>query len=184
MQSRKTEHRKKSQIRRIEMKKKPVQYLDWGDVNEAVRRFGEIDIAIGRLEGELTLKTNDLKSEYEGKAQALALERKGIEEAVEGFCEEHKEEFAKKRSRELVFGTVAYKVATKIVIKTVKSCISAMEALGLDSYMKIKKTPDKEKMLGLDDQTLAKIGARKSTQDKLRIEPNMERIGKEALGAA
>ncbi|MBF0487875.1 MAG: host-nuclease inhibitor Gam family protein [Nitrospirae bacterium] len=96
--------------------------------------------------------------------------------AITAFCEEHKHEFAKTRSKELTFGTVAYRVTTKIVIRSLKACVAAMEALGLAQYLRIEKKPDKEIMLNLDDQTLAKVGASRKTEDNLRIEPAMEKI--------
>ncbi len=151
-------------------------FLTWEEINGALRRLGEIDIAIGRIEGNVTLQINEIKAKADIEAEALLTERKTIEQKIETYCQTHKDEFAKKRSRELTFGTVAFKVTTRIVVKAAKACVAAMEALGLDTYLKVKKSPDKEKMLGLDDQTLAKIGAYKRTADKLRIEPNIEKI--------
>lgn len=162
-------------------KRKAVKvYADWNEVDQAVRRIGEIDIATTRLSGEMTIRINEVKEEYVTRAAAMLAEAKQLSAAVTAFCEGHKEEFAKKRSRELTFGEVAYKVTTKIIIKAVKACVAAMEALELDAYLTITKSPDRTKMLTLDAQTLAKIGARRDTEDKLRIEPNVEKIKKEA----
>lgn len=149
---------------------------DWEQVDAALRRIGEIDIAIEKIQGDMTLKINEIKAQAEAKAEGLKKERKNLEKAISQFCEEHKEEFAKKRSRELTFGVVAYKVTKRIVIRSIKACVAAMEALGLEQYLRVEKKPDKELMMNLDDQTLAKIGATRKIEDKLRIEPAIEKI--------
>lgn len=157
--------------------KENVKRLDgWDHVDLSLRRMGEIDIAVEKIQGDLTIKVNELKGQAELKAEGLKKERLELEESITLFCEENKEEFAKKRSRELTFGVVAYKVTTKIVIRSVKACVAAMEALGLEKYLRVEKKPDKELMLNLDDQQLAKVGASKKTEDLLRIEPAMEKI--------
>jgi hypothetical protein len=51
-----------------------------------------------------------------------------------------------------------------------------MHALHLEQYIRIIEEPDKELMVDLDDNTLSKIGAVRKVDDKLRIEPNIERI--------
>lgn len=158
------------------MKKNLLEISDWDQVDVTLRRMGEIDIAVEKIQGDMTLKINEIKAAAETKAEGMKKERRDLEEAITNFCEKYKDEFAKKRSRELTFGVIAYKVTTKIVIRAKKACVAAMEALGLTQYLRIEKEPDKELMLNLDDQTLAKIGASRKIEDKLRIEPAIEKI--------
>lgn len=154
----------------------PSKYSDWNDVDQGLRRMGEIDIRLTRLEGEMTIKINAIRAEYDAKAEGLKAERKTIEDQIGLFADARKEEFAKVRSKELTFGTVAYRIIHKVLIRNKAATIAALEALGLDSYLRIIKEPDKEAMTGLDAGTLAKVGASLKTDDKLRIEPNLERI--------
>jgi phage host-nuclease inhibitor protein Gam len=148
----------------------------WDEVDASIRRMGEIDIRIGKAMGDLTLKVNEFKAEVEIKVEAMKKEHQALEQAIAAFCEERKEEFAKKRSKELTFGLIAYKVTTKIAIRSIKACVAAMEALGLEKYLRVEKKPDKETMINLDDQTLAKVGASRKTEDNLRIEPYIEKV--------
>lgn len=148
----------------------------WDEVDQALRRMGEIDIATQKIFGNLTLKVNELKQRAENEAGPLNAERKEIEEAVAAFCEGHKEEFTKQRSKELTFGLVAFRIVTKIVIRSKEACLAAMHALKLDSYIRVIEEPDKLAMEGLDDAVLAKVGAKRKTEDRLRIEPNLERL--------
>ncbi len=152
------------------------EYKDWNDVDQALRRMGEIDIRLNKLEGEQTLKVNEVKAEYDLKAEGLKAERHILEEQITLFAESRKEEFAKVRSKDLTFGVVAYRIVSKVVVKSKAATVAALEALHLDSYLRIIKEPDKEAMTGLDAATLAKVGSSLKTEDKLRIEPNIERI--------
>ena len=151
-------------------------YESWNDVDQGLRRMGEIDIALAKLEGDMTLRIHRLKAEYDAKAAGMKDERKGIESSIECFAEERKEEFARARSKELTFGVVAYRVAHRIVVKSKKTTVAALEVLGLASYLRITKEPDKEAMKGLDAATLARVGASLKTDDRLHVEPDMEKI--------
>ena len=99
--------------RKIEIK----EYRDWQDVDNALRRMGEIDIKLSDLEGKMTLKINEIREEFDTKAEGLKAERKKLEAEITAFVEIRKDEFLKTRSRELTFGVVAYRLVTKVVIR-------------------------------------------------------------------
>lgn len=90
--------------------------------------------------------------------------------------EQNKQDFLKVRTKTFDFGVVAMRVTRKIVIRNVKAVIAAIKALGLTQYLRVKEEPDKEALDGLSDQELAKIGVKRVVEDKLRIEPNIERL--------
>lgn len=158
--------------RKIEIK----EYRDWQDVDNALRRMGEIDIKLSDLEGKMTLKINEIREEFDTKAEGLKAERKKLEAEITAFVEIRKDEFLKTRSRELTFGVVAYRLVTKVVIRSKAACIAALKALNLSAYIRYTEEPDKEALSGLDAGTLAKVGASLKTEDKLRIEPKLEKI--------
>lgn len=153
-------------------KRKETSIKGWDEVDSALRRMGEIDIALAKIEGDMTLRVNQIKAEADAKAEGL----KALEEDITLFAEERKEEFAKNRTRELTFGIVAFRVTRKIVIKSKAACLAALHALGLDSYIRKVEEPDKEAMEGLDDATLVKVGASRKVADSIKIEPSMEKI--------
>jgi len=160
-----------------EMKKSTAPVLiSWEQVDEALKRMGEIDIAISKIEGDMTLRINEIKAEAEAKVEAIRSERKALEKMVTAFAESKKDEFLKTRTKELTFGVISFRVTTKIIIRAKKACVAAMEALGLDGYLRIVKEPDKDLMLNLDDATLARIGASRKIEDRLKIEPNIEKV--------
>jgi len=151
-------------------------FNDWNEVDSGLRLMGEIDVKLLKLEGDMTLKINEIKAEYDTKAEGLKAQRKAIEENITLFAESRKEEFAKTRSKDLTFGVVAFRIVSKVVVKSKAATLAALKALHLDQYVRVIEEPDKEAMSGLDAGTLAKVGASLKTEDKLRIEPNIERI--------
>jgi len=152
------------------------EYQDWSEVDAGLRRMGEIDIKLAQIEGRMTLRINETRAEFEAKALPLREERKTIYSSIESFAGERKDQFAKIRSKELTFGTVAYRIAHKVVIKSKRATAAALEAVGLSSCLRITKEPDKEAMKALDTGMLARVGAALRTEDQLSIEPNIERI--------
>jgi len=166
------------------MKTKPEALQSWDEVDLALRRIGELDIATEKLEGELTLKINQLKEEYRIKSEDILAERLGLEKRIKSFAESHKEDFLSSRTMQLTFGLVGYRVAKRVIISSPKSCVAALQSLGLQQYLVMTAKPDKEAMKELDPQTLAKVGAKVITDDKLRVEPNLEKLKTLAVEAA
>jgi len=159
------------------IKKAPMIFLaSWEEVDQKLRRMGEIQIALEKIEGDMTLRINEIKENYEPETEALKAERQNLEEAISSFSDLHKDEFAKTRSKDLTFGYVAYRVVRKIVIRSNDACVAALRALKLDQYIRVIYEPNKEAMADLDDNQLAKVGAKRKVEDKFRVEPNIERI--------
>jgi phage host-nuclease inhibitor protein Gam len=160
-------------------RKKDVEIFEsWEQVDAALRRMGELTITIQKAEGAMNVKINEAKAEAENKTVRLKDEYKALESRIQAFCEAHKDEFAKKRSKELVFGVVKFRVATSIVLKVGKdACIKALKALGLTDCIRVKEEVDKETVDKLlDDITLAKVGASRKTVDKFDCEPKLETL--------
>ena len=149
---------------------------NWDEVDLRLRRIGEIQIALEKIEGDMTLRINDIRQDYKESIGIFESERRDLEEAITSFSEMHKDEFTKARSKDLTFGLVAYRVVRKIMIRSNEACVAALRALKLDQYIRVTEEPNKEAMADLEDNQLAKVGAKRKVEDKFRIEPNIERI--------
>ena len=163
-------------------KKKQVKitFQDWVGVDAALKRMAELSIAVEKLEGKMTLQMNSIREEFQGKIEPLNKELVNLDEGVRAFAEERKAEFAKVRTRELNFGTISFRVKKSLYVRNNKATVAALKALGLQAYLRTTEEPDKEKLDGLADTDLAKIGVTRKTDDKLSVEPNIDRIRKEA----
>jgi len=152
----------------------------WDDVDEAVRRMGELDIALERIQGEATVRINEIKDEAKRKSAPLSKERKDLEKQVQAFCESSKSEFAKKRSKVLNFGTIGYRLVRSVPVPRDKDKVAALvkslKAFGLTDCVKVEEKPDRDKIAEQDDATIAKLGLKRTVKDNFRVLPDVERI--------
>jgi phage host-nuclease inhibitor protein Gam len=157
-------------------RKKESKYTNWDEVDQAMKDLGELTISKAKLEGELTIKINVIKDEFQVKADGLAEKIKVIVEHIGLYAEANKEAFLKDRTKKLTFGSISFRLTEKLVIKNVKAAIAALKTLKLDNYLRVKEELNKEAMKGLDDSTLVKIGVSRKKSDSLSIEPNYEEL--------
>jgi phage host-nuclease inhibitor protein Gam len=149
---------------------------DWNDVDQSLKRMGEIQVRIEDIEGEQTLRINEIKEDYTRQIEELKTEQKALETGIESFAESNKDAFADGRTRELTFGKIAYRVVKSIRVASIESCVKALRDFGYGHMVRVVETPDKEAMAELKDDILVKVSAKRVVSDKLRIEPNIERI--------
>jgi len=153
---------------------------NWDDVDAALRRMGEIEIAKAKIDGEITLRINEIKEEGKSKVKGLEHERKSLEKAIEIFCQAHKEEFAKKRSRELNYGKIGFRIVRSVSLPRAKEKLSALlkalKAYGHPECIVYEEKPNKEKIVELPDEELVKLGLKRTVKDSFRIQPAIEKI--------
>lgn len=159
---------------------------NWNDVDTALRLIGEKEIAIANIEGEMTLKINAVKEDTKTALAEIATEKKELEKAVEGFCEANKAEFAHKRSKELTFGEIGYRLVKSVSVPRVKAkldaLIKSLKAFGLSDCISYTETVDKDKLTELKDEDLVKLGLNRTTKDSFRIKTNLEKIKEPGSG--
>lgn len=149
----------------------------WDEVDISIKELAELNIRKTRLEGEQTLQINEIKKDTAEKAKGIDLRIKELEKDIERFTETHKEEFAKKRNKKLNHGTISYKIVKRVCCSCVAEAIKALKALNLDFCIRTKHELDKDRIIAeVDESTLLKAGITIKKEDKLRIEPNYEKI--------
>jgi len=162
------------------MKKMGTTVSTWEEVDSTLKRLCELDIALADIDGEATIKMNEIKDEARVKAQPLQTERDYLAKLVEAFCEGRKDEFADKRSRELNFGTVGYRLVKSVPLPRnkdkVESLIKSLKAFGLVDCIVFKEEVDKNKIAELDDASIVKLGLKRTVKDSFRIQPKIEAI--------
>lgn len=157
-------------------KKKESTFASWEEVNESFKKLAELQVLKRELEGKQTLAINEIKSDFARKAGQISDEIKELEKNISLFAESHREEFAKKRSKKLPFGTISFRLTKRIVCGGVESAIKALKALNLDSFLRVKEELDKEALLELDESVLTKAGITIKREDKITIEPDYVQI--------
>lgn len=152
----------------------------WNDVDAAIRRAGEIDITLERISGDATLKINEVKEDAKRRSDGLNAERKQLEKGIQAFCEARKDEFSRKRSKTLSFGSIGYRIVSKVSIPRdkgkVAALIKALRAFALGDCIKTEEKPDRDKIAELDDATIAKLGLKRNVTDSFRVQPDIEAV--------
>ena len=99
---------------------------NYEEVDAALKRLCEVEVALSKLDGEVTLKCNNIKESYKEKTEPLANEAAFIKQEIENFCEMNKADFADKRSKEFVFGTIGYRLSKSVSLPRLKPKIEAL----------------------------------------------------------
>jgi len=156
----------------------------WEDVDQALRRMGEIDIAVERANGDALLRINTIRAEAKSRTDGLGAERTALRRAVEAFCEERKDEFSRTRTRKMTFGEVGYRLVRSVSVPRAKdkvaALLKALRAYGCTECIQTEEKPLKEKLERLDDGLLAKLGLRRRVEDSFRVEPDTTAIQEDA----
>lgn len=152
----------------------------WEGVDQALKSIGRLDIKLFDVEHDMNLKIIEAKEKAKRASEPLLEKKAALELAIKEFTEAHRDEFKKQRMRRLTFGSVSFRLSTKIIVRSAQKCVDALKSLGLGSYIRTKESPDKEAMKALDDETLKKVGARRKTEDAFGYEVDFEKI-KEAI---
>lgn len=153
---------------------------DYESVDKALKRLCELEVKITHIEGEVTLACNKIKEEYKPQVESLNNEANFIRAEIESFCESHKADFADKRSKELVFGIIGYRLSKSVNVPRVKSkvesLIAAIKSFGLRDCLIYEEKPNKEALSELDEGSLVKLGLKRVVKDNFRIEPKIEAL--------
>lgn len=162
-----------------------MRYTSFSDVDNDLKRLCELEIAIAEIEGEVTNKINDIKESYKQRIEELSNEASFIRQEIENYCEACKADFAEKRSKELVFGVIGYRVSKSVSLPRnkdrVRALIASIKKFGLRECIIYEENPNKDALVELDDTSLVKLGLKRVVKDNFRIEPKIESLSQEAL---
>ena len=157
-----------------------MEIKSWSDADNALKELATLEVKKSEVEGELNEKINAIKDEAKAKAAPILERIKHITKLIELFAAEKKAEFAKKRSKELTFGKVAFRLVTSVPVprdkKRLATLLKSLKAYGLNDCILYEEKPDRDKLKELDDGMLVKLGLEKRVKDSFRIEPNIEKI--------
>lgn len=155
---------------------------NFDDVDAALKELCECEVALTKIEGKVTLECNEIKERYKAKTEPLVNKAAFIRQEITNFCEANKAEFSQKRSKELVFGTIGYRLSKSVSLPRVKekveSLIKAIKSYGFKDCISYTEKPNGEALAELDDGDLVKLGLKRVVKDNFRIEPKLEQLDK------
>jgi phage host-nuclease inhibitor protein Gam len=152
------------------------QLKSWEEVDDTLRRIGEIERDLMLIEGDTNHAIDELKAKAKTDSKPLQDQKAGLELAIKEFCEANRGEFLKVKTKQLVFGSVGFRLSTKVLIRKVGDTLQALKDLNLTACIRTKEEIDKEALKNLDGNTLATIGASLRTEDAFGYEIDRTRI--------
>lgn len=155
----------------------------WDDVDQCLAEIGGIDRELGLIEAGQQESIDQIKAVTKAAAEPLQTRKAALEALVQQYAEANRGEFAKVKSKVLTFGSVGFRLSTKVVIKRVADTLQALKDLGLAACVRTKEEPDKEAMKNLPLETLAAVGASLRTEDAFGYEIDRDKLVATGEGA-
>lgn len=152
---------------------------NWEHADETIRRIGELMSGIAKAEDAARDKINKVKQELAARTKDMQESVDLHTQSLEMFCDSHKGDFGKGRSKKLNFGTLGWR-KSKSVSVTKKTVEKIKEVFGRKAatYIHVKETPDKEALAKLTDEQLVDVGARRKVTDDFFVEPDLVEAAK------
>lgn len=133
---------------------------DWAAVDGALRDIRECEHALTELGVDRDRRIDGVKEEYRKMAEPLQNRLKKLGADVEAYVDAHRAELTGK-SRTLNFGTVGYRMSSKLVLPPAKAAeaIATLKALGRTEFVRTSETLDRAALLRQPAEFLEQIDA-------------------------
>ena len=168
--------------KRIHSKSKVPTLLNWKQTDEAIRRIGNLQLAINAAESKAKDAIDGAKLELAATATPLQKRIKELVTAVEVFASRdiNKPDFRGAKSMKLGFGTLGWRASSSIKIsvkkklgKTLDLIKSVFTPAKAKPLIIVKESVDKNALAKLTDEDLAKVNARRDSKDVFFVEPDL-----------
>jgi len=157
------------------MRQKVEELKSWEEVDRALLRVGQIDRQIEAIEARAQEVIEAAKGRAAAESKPLLQEKRLLTLKMEAFARRHMADLEGKRKK-LNFGTISFRRSTRIVIRKALECVAALKGLGLRECIRVKESPDKERLRDLDDALLARVGAKRVTEEVFGYEVDREKV--------
>lgn len=131
----------------------------WADADEQLRELGMHEFRIERINAKATTAVNEIKEGAEKQLRPLQEQRDRIEAELELFCQEHRGDFAGKRSRRLNFGTVAFRAVAKVKVPDADRTLQLLHERGLTQCINTRQTVNKAELGKQSVAVIREVGA-------------------------
>lgn len=152
----------------------------WDEVDRCLAEIGRIDRDLALLEAAQQESIDQVKGATKAAAEPLQNKKLGLELAIKDYAEANRAEFIKAKTRELTFGSVGFRLSTRVVIKRVAETLQALRDLNLLHCIRDNPAPDKEAMKLLPLETLHAVGAALKQEDAFGYEIKREALAEVA----
>jgi len=149
----------------------------WEQVDDAIRRFGLLELQKAEYEAELHRVVTEAKERAAKECAPIEAEMQTLAAALKEFAESRRQDLEPQKSRVLTFGTIGFRLSTKLkFIGAVKDTLDALRRLGMSGCIRVKEEPDREALREYSDEILEAVHMRRVPEDAFFFEPDRERI--------
>jgi len=160
----------------------------WSEVDSLLKTIATIESKKMQEESKMNDEILRATQKYQPELDKLNAEKIGYERDIQLYCDEHKSDFEKSRSKTLNYGIVGFRKGSG-ALKTLKGFTwEAVKNLLTSSkkyshYIKTKTDIDKNALLssGLKADKLAKIGVQIEQSDSFYYEAYLKRSSEESV---
>lgn len=158
---------------RVRIKEEGLQ--SWNEVDQHLRRLGEIDNKICRLETDYNDKVTDLKAKVDEKVKPLVLEKEQLERQIKDYAETNRFDLNGK-TKVMTFGQLGFRQSTSIIVRKAAAVIKALKENGLTGCINIRESVNKDELRKQTDDVISAVGAVKKVEDVFWYEPDFEKL--------
>lgn len=163
---------------------KEITLKSWDDVNEVLRKIAEKQSFIEAKVSKYNEAEAKRRKALDGLVNPVKADIGDMEEDLRLFCEDNRDEFKKKKSKELANGVVGFRVGTPKA-KTLKGFTwkAVLEVLKRsvfkEDYIRLKEDVDKQQMImdfstqKIDSEALASVGVQVVQDETFGYEPRL-----------
>lgn len=155
---------------------------NWAEVDESLRQIGEHSLQIDAKENYLRQCVQKITREVNEAIRPLQDEIDLLEKQVRQYVDKHRDELGEGKSRELVYGTVRYRLSTKILgVPRDPEKLSVLIGKMRQAHMNGALIPQqdrisKDELRNYDSALLAKVGLTKQVSDTWGYELKIDQI--------
>ena len=153
-----------------------VTFNSWDEVNDCVRKIGDMQLEIQKAEANAKATIDEAKAVLAIAVKPLQDDIKLCVNGIEAFAACHKKDFVgRRKSKDLYYGQIGWRKSFSISIKKttlelLKIVFGKKKAAG---YIRTKETVDKNALALLTDEELASVDAQREYKEVFFVEPFM-----------
>ena len=166
-------------------RKKPVPMVMVTSLQEADKVLEELaglERKASAIKNAMNEKIDTIKAEAAEEMIEVEARQKELEGALSSFALMNKESlFQKRKTVDLTFGTLSFRSSTRIVAygkgSNQKTMLIKIKEMGFWDGLRMIEELNKEALQAWDDEKLAKIGAKKKTEDTFGYDIKQQQPG-------
>lgn len=137
----------------------------WDEVNDSLKLIGDAQNEIAVIEAEMNEQILKLKAEAKDRIKPYEANIKVHEMMVQQYTAAHREDL-KGKSLKLAFGTVGFRLSTKLVLpKKLDQVIENLKKNGMMDCLNIKTLINKDTLKTYEEEDILRVGGTLQKED-------------------